>query len=229
MTHKNSGFTLIELLVVIAIIAILAAILFPVFAQARERARTASCLSNVKQITAAVLMYANDNNGFWPVSADFEDKLQHPECRDTPLFWDVLSGYTKSKDVWRCPSDKGVTWLASRQKVKNCFKEYGSSYVTNYANSFYNKQPKPVKMDQARDMMKAIVVLDTFQVSYSTGPNPNSWNAQWHNRKYPDSSWNMGFFDGHAKNLTWKEIRYVDPVWLFSPWWVRPEPTTPQP
>ena len=62
------GFTLIELLVVIAIIAILAAILFPVFAKAREKARQASCQSNLKQIALAILMYADDNDGNGPIS-----------------------------------------------------------------------------------------------------------------------------------------------------------------
>jgi len=60
MKRSRNGFTLIELLVVIAIIAILAAILFPVFARAREKARQTSCLSNLKQLSLAILMYAED-------------------------------------------------------------------------------------------------------------------------------------------------------------------------
>src|SRR5499427_72348 len=61
----HRGFTLIELLVVIAIIAILAAILFPVFAQAREAARKTSCLSNVKQLSLGILMYSQDYDEHW--------------------------------------------------------------------------------------------------------------------------------------------------------------------
>ncbi|PJB63475.1 MAG: hypothetical protein CO095_16425, partial [Armatimonadetes bacterium CG_4_9_14_3_um_filter_58_7] len=65
-TSNRSGFTLIELLVVIAIISILAAILFPVFAKAREKARTASCQSNLKQLSTAMLMYVQDYDEVHP-------------------------------------------------------------------------------------------------------------------------------------------------------------------
>ena len=77
---KRNGFTLIELLVVIAIIAILAAILFPVFAQAREKARQASCMSNLKQVGTAVYMYNQDYDELMPRfrTAGWEDAAVDP-------------------------------------------------------------------------------------------------------------------------------------------------------
>jgi prepilin-type N-terminal cleavage/methylation domain-containing protein len=79
-SRRTSGFTLIELLVVIAIIAILAAILFPVFAQAREKARATSCLSNLKQLALGWLMYSQDYDEAYPMSAQLDQsdpKRQH--------------------------------------------------------------------------------------------------------------------------------------------------------
>lgn len=109
---SRRGFTLIELLVVIAIIAILAAILFPVFAQAREKARATACLSNDKQIGSALMMYSQDfdetlpawNQGVLPGG---------PGCCPTAMYWDaLLLPYVKNANpaanqrggVWRCPS-----------------------------------------------------------------------------------------------------------------------------
>jgi prepilin-type N-terminal cleavage/methylation domain-containing protein/prepilin-type processing-associated H-X9-DG protein len=96
------GFTLIELLVVIAIIAILAAILFPVFAQAREKARQTSCLSNLRQISTAMMMYAEDHDGlFVPV-------IGRPSRQEKNFFlmsWmHLLEPYTRSRGVFVCPS-----------------------------------------------------------------------------------------------------------------------------
>src|ERR1700733_4110825 len=100
MSHSSRrAVTLIELLVVIAIIAILAAILFPVFAQAREKARAISCLSNVKQAGLALAMYAQDYDETTPkLGAGTE-------------WWTQLYPYVKNVDVFYCPdrTDGGST------------------------------------------------------------------------------------------------------------------------
>lgn len=94
------GFTLIELLVVIAIIAILAAILFPVFAQAREKARMTTCTSNLHQLATAVLMYTQDSDETYPLGmyADWDT-----------LWVDEIDPYVKEVDAFRCPDDSNLT------------------------------------------------------------------------------------------------------------------------
>ncbi|MCC7491447.1 MAG: DUF1559 domain-containing protein [Fimbriimonadaceae bacterium] len=99
------GFTLIELLVVIAIIAILAAILFPVFAKAREKARQSSCLSNVKQLGLAVLQYAQDYDEVYPIS--YQDVASGVgSAAQIPLTWpNRIQTYIKNTQLYACPSD----------------------------------------------------------------------------------------------------------------------------
>ncbi len=124
MRRRRKGFTLIELLVVIAIIGILAALVFPVFARARESARKAVCLSNVKNIALAIQMYLADNNDTLPpkehrpevvgwfaaMTGDRETSEAIVACTiwaNPYLRWPVvLDEYTKNRDVWRCPSAK---------------------------------------------------------------------------------------------------------------------------
>src|SRR5262245_2413112 len=110
---RGRGFTLIELLVVIAIIAILAAILFPVFAQARERARSATCTSNLKQIGNAFLMYLQDYDGSAPTNCGRAPQVPGADDgTDKYLIssawpgWisNVLRPYEKSPDIYFCPS-----------------------------------------------------------------------------------------------------------------------------
>ena len=137
MSRPRRGFTLIELLVVIAIIAILAAILFPVFAKAREKARQASCQSNLKQISLAFLQYAQDfdetlpairfgdNPGeswpwlVWPGLGDWVSLLRGP-----------IQPYMQSQELLRCPSgpDRGV-W---DPRVHYAYNEY----LYNFNNGF---------------------------------------------------------------------------------------------
>ncbi|MEI6500772.1 MAG: DUF1559 domain-containing protein [Armatimonadota bacterium] len=99
------GFTLIELLVVIAIIAILAAILFPVFAKAREKARQTSCLSNLKQIGTSVMMYVQDYDEMYPTS--YQDVASGAgSAYQIPMTWpNRLLPYIKNTQLYRCPSD----------------------------------------------------------------------------------------------------------------------------
>ncbi len=99
----RKGFTLIELLVVIAIIAILAAILFPVFARAREKARQTSCLNNVKQLTLAHIMYAQDYDERLPASY----LPGNPGTYDN--WYEVLQPYLKNTQILICPSQATYT------------------------------------------------------------------------------------------------------------------------
>jgi prepilin-type N-terminal cleavage/methylation domain-containing protein/prepilin-type processing-associated H-X9-DG protein len=99
---RRKAFTLIELLVVIAIIAILAAILFPVFARARENARRASCMSNLKQIGLGIMMYSQDYDEKLPPTYNY-----YNGSGNAPLVWweDVTQPYIKSWQLFICPSD----------------------------------------------------------------------------------------------------------------------------
>jgi len=106
MSRKGKGFTLIELLVVIAIIAILAAILFPVFAKAREKARQASCLSNVKQIALGMLMYVSDNDEAFPppVNCPSLSGCFVQGCATGGGGPNILGPYIKNYQLFECPS-----------------------------------------------------------------------------------------------------------------------------
>lgn len=115
--QRRLGFTLIELLVVIAIIAILAAILFPVFAQAKVAAKRTSDLSNVKQNMLATLIYANDYNDFLP----------HTNWQEDYVFAARVLPYTKNRDIFRISGSPSPRGSVQRQKAENGFGNFISA------------------------------------------------------------------------------------------------------
>lgn len=115
--RSRQAFTLIELLVVIAIIAILAAILFPVFAQARAKARQASCLSNQKQLGLGFMMYSEDYDNTLPITMD----------NQSYIFVKRLDPYLKNKQIMRCPSSSFSEGAIQHKQGANG----GGNYMTN--------------------------------------------------------------------------------------------------
>ena len=135
MNKTKNAFTLIELLVVIAIIAILAAILFPVFAAAREKARQSTCASNLKQIGLAILQYAQDY-----------DELQIPAydyvtvpTQEWPY---ILQSYTKSHEVFRCPDSQGsYLWTGGDLGRTDVYNQYALNISYGSATLSANQSP----------------------------------------------------------------------------------------
>jgi prepilin-type N-terminal cleavage/methylation domain-containing protein len=132
------GFTLIELLVVIAIIAILAAILFPVFARAREAARRTACISNVRQIATAMTMYVTDNDSTFPPRMPPPAAGSPYPCKACrTIDWrNYARPYIKNEQLFICPSDFGIPSAVSTDPFVGSGKSrladfYGSSYCLN--------------------------------------------------------------------------------------------------
>ncbi len=143
ITRLRRAFTLIELIVVIAIIAILAAILFPVFAQAREKARQAGCLSNLKQAGLALGMYVQDYDEAMPNACSWGKAWLHgPAATECPPIrragapayaQELLQPYVKNADVWFCPSTGRTKALnvSNPSEVQNRGQN-GTSYIWNH-------------------------------------------------------------------------------------------------
>ena len=116
MSRRRRGFTLIELLIVIAIIAILAAILFPVFAHAREKARQTNCISNVRQISLAMLMYCGDYDNAFPLVGG-----SNPVNLFIGSWIDTLQPYSDNLQLFTCPSasDTSIDWRSNNDLLRN--------------------------------------------------------------------------------------------------------------
>jgi prepilin-type N-terminal cleavage/methylation domain-containing protein/prepilin-type processing-associated H-X9-DG protein len=154
MSKRHAGFTLIELLVVIAIIAIVAAILFPVFSQAKAAAKRAACLSNLRQIGAAMLMYETDFDDRLPDRRDLKISLPGGfkpwttwPPSDPRAGWAavVLYPYTRNDDLWSCPSADGI--FPNTVQVKQPVSSAANAKQTTYWLWRFDRPDDPIPLD----------------------------------------------------------------------------------
>ena len=215
MLTRRRGFTLIELLVVIAIIAILAAILFPVFARARAKARQTSCLSNLKQIGLAVNMYAQDYDErlpflWWNTNNAARPIDGWPGQTANYITWaEQTYPYVKNTQLFQCPDDPIST--AAQMWAYRCFP---TAYTYNYAlhGLALGRVNRPAECMMVAD---GLPYLDQrwprwLYMNTPTGNMPLRQSDCDYVRKHNDG-YNVVFVDGHAKWANMLEIGNFTP------------------
>ncbi len=201
MRRTLPGFTLIELLVVIAIIAILAAILFPVFARAREKARQASCLSNLQQLSLGILMYAQDYDETYPHPGYAIPGMPQGSQGTNVCWWRfLLQPYVKNWQVFLCPSAVAQDASSSTQQYLD---HYGyNSRIANRQFSLVNQPASIIALGDAGHWMGDL--YDGWLYAYAPrsgwlgNPSTNPALQVETNTRHNGGS-NLGFADGHAK------------------------------
>ena len=220
---STTAFTLIELLVVIAIIAILAAILFPVFARAREKAREASCQSNLKQLSLGLLMYAPDYDGSFPcqlVGRYPGGPTAYPQdacCVERNIFIEICQPYIKNRQIGLCPS--GIDNWPGRPATP-----YGPGGV----NTHYKfKHAICARGGPVKDSQFAWPAQQVMLREYRAWHDDGVCGCR--NPEPPARKYDSAFFDGHVK-----VVRAGDTLMMRRPggtrwdphWFVVPSPLT---
>ncbi|MFQ6132527.1 MAG: DUF1559 domain-containing protein [Armatimonadota bacterium] len=224
--RQRAGFTLIELLVVIAIIAILAAILFPVFSRARAKARATACLSNEKQLALAFMQYTMDHDGRFPSVYDDTGPVR--------VIWaEKIYPYVRNNQVYACPGGPN--------NVNTSTTLHGTRYLMNMVHGWHwpegtnssGNHGYPINEDQIRQPAELALLFegrDHWWCHWLTHPG---WNATTTNADglvlvgvlgetiYPrhNGGCNVAFCDGHVKWMKTQDIYSTDPYdHLFVLW-----------
>lgn len=239
---NDRAFTLIELLVVIAIIAILTAMLFPVFAQARDKARATACLSNMKQLGTALLAYEQDyDEHIYPrvgssasgitttrsglyISKTLADGVTPNPAYYQEQWWNLLIAYTKSTQIFACPSDPAPPLVEDSNAVSDIPRSYVESCATEDLQLSQLSSPQTAvviteKWDKADNSSSNAVSTETWMEPFDgdecmaghdvntasgclapqAGYTPNEMVKM---SNLHQGGMNCTFFDGHAKWLT---------------------------
>lgn len=203
---EQQGFTLIELLVVIAIIAILAAILFPVFARARENARRASCASNIRQISLGIMQYTQDfDETYPPFYTDLDGSGGYVAVAvvttSTDKGWaEIVQPYLKSRQIFQCPSEKTAPSSATSNDVG--YSDYFLNSLVGGSGIGLLGQPTKggVKMSAVASPSLTILVGDggAFKSENQMGSWPYDALDPGQYRRHLGGN-NFSFCDGHVK------------------------------
>jgi prepilin-type N-terminal cleavage/methylation domain-containing protein/prepilin-type processing-associated H-X9-DG protein len=205
----NAGFTLIELLVVIAIIAILAAILFPVFAQAREKARQTSCLSNEKQMGLGILMYAQDYDETMPIPG--WNPITAPNGSVSCYTWRyAIQPYLKNSQIMLCPTFERPNepiWTPqycntnSMETITGIKRSYAGTLTWAHADF-----TSGLRLAEVTRPASILMVIESRYEYPDMGTWTIEWEAGWISRGKGAFTSHTGksnyiFFDGHVKAL----------------------------
>ncbi len=214
MHRKSGGFTLIELLVVIAIIAILAAILFPVFARARENARKASCMSNIKQLALGEMMYVQDYDETFQISYVVPGMPQGANTTNVNWWRYPLQPYIKNWQVFLCPSAT-VAGDPSNSTVQ-LINHYGfNSLLLGKAMAQVGKPAEVIAVGDALHWMGDLYNGMCFAYAAPSGwYNVSLATEQIEARTRHSGGSNLGFADGHCKWFKSGAIAANMPAWI---------------